>query len=144
MPCATCCSDPKSRFEKTTRPPPGLTPRSPEVRPLTRPTQRLERRSLNVNSASFFSARFGFSIDFTQSQQHAIGDRDAGIDVYFLSPGHLEDKPLEKSDKRSGNRIGVQIAGYQIHMLGLLYKAGDDGAWDMDSLHYASVNPRAS
>src|SRR5579871_2819560 len=47
-PWATCCSAPSSSTEKTTSPPPGLTPSNPEVRPPASPTPKPARRSGTV------------------------------------------------------------------------------------------------
>jgi hypothetical protein len=90
------------------------------VTPPTRPTPTLERRSLTTNSGSPLFSGFGLAIELPQSQQHSIDDFDASIYVDFLSPGDLKGEPLEKGNERSGNRIGAQITGYQLHALRLL------------------------
>src|SRR5262249_16310314 len=51
MPWATCCSAPSSRTEKTTRPPPGLTPSRPALKPPASPAATPRGRSCRSSAS---------------------------------------------------------------------------------------------
>src|ERR1700733_219241 len=110
MPCATCCSQPSKRTEKTTNPPPGLTPRSPDVKPPMRPTLVPAMKSWASKSRSPRPARLRLPIELPEPSQHAVDYGDARLDIDLLSPRDLQDQPLEEGDEGSGDRFGAQIA----------------------------------
>src|SRR5579872_327427 len=140
IPCATCCSAPSNKTEKTTSPPPGLTPRSPDVNPPASPTPAPAASSgKDISVPPSSTSRWPRPCRL-EPAEHPINHGDARGDIDLLAPCRLKDESLKQCDERPRQRFCVHFARELPFDLSTPYEFGDERAGSINALDHSRTD----